>query len=88
MLANFVDLLVSSGLRILSVLLFVDFSSFTAAVLAVSLFTPSRHIFIRSFVSMSRVLCALLTAIPTLLKITSREFVLVGFVSLHSARFF
>ena len=52
MLANFVDLLVSSGLRILSVLLFVDFSSFTAAVLAVSLFTPSRHIFVRSFVSM------------------------------------
>jgi hypothetical protein len=50
MLADFVDLLVSSGLRILSVLLFVDFSSFIVADLDF-LFTRSHLIFVRSFVS-------------------------------------
>jgi hypothetical protein len=88
MLANFAALLVSFGLRILYVLLFVDFSSFTAAVLAVCLFTPSHLIFALLFVIMSSLLCARLMAILTGRTITSREFVLVGFVFLLSALFF
>ena len=88
MLANFADLLVSIGMMILSVLLFVDFSSFIAAVLGVFLFMPSRLIFALLFASMSNPLCVLLVAIPTLPKIGSREFVLVGFVSHLSALFF
>jgi hypothetical protein len=88
MLANFVALLVSIGMMILSVLLFVDFSSFIAAVLGVFLFMPSRLIFALLFASMSNPLCVLLMAIPTLLRIISREFVLVGFVFLLSALFF
>ena len=52
MLANFVDLLVSSGLMILSVLLFGDFSNFIAAALGVFHFMSSRLIFALSFVSM------------------------------------
>jgi hypothetical protein len=47
-----------------------------------------RGIFVPSFVIMSRVLCALLMAIPTFPKIISREFVLVGFVSHLSVLFF
>jgi len=87
MLANFVDLLVSSGLRNLSVLLFAESSSFIATGKNF-LLTRSRLIFIRSFVSMSRMLCVLLTATPTLPKIISREFVLVGSVFHLSPLFF
>ena len=51
MLANFADLLVSSGLRNLLVLSFAESSSFIAAGIDF-LFTRSRLIFVRSFVSM------------------------------------
>jgi hypothetical protein len=51
MLANFVDLLVSSGLRNLSVSSFADSSSFIVAGHDF-LFTRSRLIFVRSFVNM------------------------------------
>ena len=51
MLANFVGLLVSSGLRNLSVSSFVESSSFTAADIDF-LFTRSRLIFVRLFVIM------------------------------------
>jgi hypothetical protein len=88
MLANFAALLVSFGLRILSVLLFADFSSFTAAVLAVSLFTPSLLISALLFVSVSSLLCARLTAILISRTTTLSVFVLVGFVFLLSALFF
>jgi hypothetical protein len=88
MLANFAALLVSFGLRILSVLLFVDFSSFTGVVLAASLFTPSLLIFALLFVIMSSLLFARLMAILISRTTTSREFVLVGFVFLLSALFF
>ena len=88
MLANFVGLLVSFGLQILSVLLFADFSSFTGVVQAVFLFMPSPLIFALLFVIMSCHLCARLMAIPIGRRITSREFVLVGFVFLLSALFF
>ena len=87
MLANFVDLLDSSGRSILSVSSFVEYSSFIAAGIDF-LFAISRLIFVCSFASMWRVLCALLTAIPTFPKIISREFVLVGFVSHLSVLFF
>jgi hypothetical protein len=88
MLANFAALLVSFGLRILSVLLFADFSSFTGVVLAVSLFTPSLLIFVLLFVSVSSLLCARLTAILISRTTTLSVFVLVGFVFLLSALFF
>ena len=88
MLANFAALLVSFGVRILSVLLFVDFSSFTGVVLAASLFTPSHLIFALLFVIMSSLLFARLMAILISRTTTSREFVLVGFVFLLSALFF
>jgi hypothetical protein len=88
MLANFAALLVSFGLRILSVLLFVDFSSFTAAVLAVSLFTPSLLIFALLFVIMSSLLSVRRTAILISQTTTLSVFVLVGFVFLLSALFF
>jgi len=87
MLANFVGLLVSSGLRNLSVLSFAVSSSFIAAGKNF-LLIRSRLIFVRSFVSMWRVLCVLLTATPTLPKIISREFVTVGSVFHLSALFF
>ena len=51
MLANFVGLLVSSGLRNHSVSSFVESSSFIAAGIDF-LFTRSRLIFVHSFVSM------------------------------------
>jgi hypothetical protein len=50
MLADFVDLLVSSGLRKLLVSSFADYSSFIVEDLDF-LFTRSRLIFVRSFVS-------------------------------------
>jgi len=88
MLANFVALLVSFGLWILSVLLFVDFSSFTAAVLAVCLLMPLRLIFALLFVIMSSLLCVRRTAILISQTTTLSVFVLVGFVFLLSALFF
>jgi hypothetical protein len=88
MLANFAALLVSFGLRILSVLLFVDFSSFTGVVLAVSLLIPSLLIFVLLFVSVSSRLCVRLTAILISRTTTLSEFVIVGFVFLLSALFF
>jgi hypothetical protein len=88
MLANFAALLVSFGLRILSVLLFADFSSFTGVVLAVSLLIPSLLIFALLFVIVSSRLCARLTAILISRTTTLSEFVLVGFVFLLSALFF
>jgi hypothetical protein len=88
MLANFVALLVSFGLWILSVLLFVDFSSFTAAVLAVCLLMPLRLIFALLFVIMSSLLSVRRTAILISQTTTLSVFVLVGFVFLLSALFF
>ena len=88
MLANFVGLLVSFGLWILSVLLFADFSSFTGVVQAAFLLMPSPLIFVLLFVSVSSLLCVIPTAILTLLKTISRSFVLVGFVFLLSELFF
>jgi hypothetical protein len=88
MVAGFVDLLVSFGIRILLVLLFVDFSSFIVAVLGVCLFTSLLLVFARIFVSMFAVLSVNPTAIPGGRRTTSREFVRVGFVFLLSVLFF
>jgi len=88
MLANFVGLLGSFGLWILSVLLFADFSSFTGVVQTAFLLIPSPLIFVLLFVTGSSLLSVLLIAIRTLLNIISRVFVLVGFVFLLSELFF
>jgi len=84
--ANFMVGHVSSGLRMLLILLFVVISSFTGRFLlnVVFLSSISLLIFGLFFVNMSGRLSVILTLLKTIL----REFVLVGFVFLLSVLFF
>lgn len=84
--ADFMVVPVSSGPRMLLILLFVVISSFTGRFLLFSgfLWSKSRLIFGRLFGTTSSLSCVSLT----LPRIISRESVLVGFVFLLSARSF
>ena len=84
--ADFMVVPVSSGPRMLLILLFVVISSFTGRFLLFSgfLWSNSRLIFGRLFGTTSSLSCVSLT----LPRIISRESVLVGFVFLLSTRFF